>query len=145
MFHVASRTYIGEEKEEERVASVHSRVYIHTHTYSRNDDHSSRTQAFYVRVIKHFACEGIIVGVGPVRAVYTVLVRRGTARDSEGCVVSRFRGPGRVPRPLFHPVVIYRPVCCSLSLFFSLTRSLAAPYTLGSTDGEGGIALRYHR
>lgn len=40
----------------------------------------------YVRVIKHFACEGIIVGVGPC-AVYTVLLGRGAARDGGGYVV----------------------------------------------------------
>lgn len=56
------------------------RTYARTHVHTEAIDHSRRTQAFDVRVIKHFACEGIIVGVGPARAVYTVLVRRGTAR-----------------------------------------------------------------
>lgn len=65
----------------QRDAAIHARIH------SRPTNHSRRTQAFYVRVIKHFACEGIIVGVGPVRAVYTVLAWRGTVRDGEGYVV----------------------------------------------------------
>jgi len=67
---------------------VHGGMHRYMGMYTYIDtNHSRRTQAFYVRVIKHFACEGIIVGVGPVRAVYTKLVRRGMARDGEGCVV----------------------------------------------------------
>lgn len=71
--------------------------YTRAHTQATN--HSRRTKAFYVRVIKHFACEGIIVGVGPVHAVYTKLVR-----DSKGwCGVCSLGlgAPGGYRAPFF--------------------------------------------
>jgi len=81
-------------------ACAHTSECIDTLAHTQTINHSRRTQAFYVRVIKHFACEGIIVGVGPVRAVYTKLMRRGTARDGEGCSLG-LGAPGGYRAPFF--------------------------------------------
>lgn len=97
----------------EKVEDTYICVYIYRAVIGSRQDASKRkrwivgvhtrshcTQAFYVRVIKHFACEGIIVGVGPC-AVYTMPVRRGVARDGEGVCSLGLGAPGGYRAPFF--------------------------------------------
>ena len=103
--------------------------YVGVHTRSHC------TQAFYVRVIKHFACEGIIVGVGPC-AVYTMPVRRGVARDGEGVCSLGLGAPGGYRAPFFI-LWLFIALFPALSLSLSLARSLAVLYIpLDLTSGE---------